>query len=498
GCGSGLGMIGCGKVAGDFPGDDGYTVNGNLVPLRNKYHSMIFIALRRKLETRFSCPDGEVGNKGFPRLISHLKRLHLPFDEHKELKIVLCKVVTQPDSIDAWVRLLLFPRCTLQVYRLKNRQERRSGNKKSLQQSSILRSLAMWGEDDGITMLVKIILDGSMLGSFGQREVKVLSFFDVAPYCDDTIKDLEAKYPYKPPLLMPSITYSEPPFVAEIDSVFNCIKSFPKGSATATYQLKFITTVVNFWLVGRCPLILAEFVASALLTPLLKPDNGIRPIAVGTIRRRLISKVAMKGMGKEMLKYHSDFQFGVGVSGGAKAILHSVNRVLSEYHNDGSLAMLTVDFLNAFNVTFLIFRLRLHPLFLSLLKNLRDTIDIRMDIIYPEPVAAVAFPATTVVRRLARQGEVIGGIHERLLEMPTQRWEEIEEELSTLREREREKESMAETEGITLRARVRSLELMETWFHGIVREEREACERLERQLGLIQEELESLRHSRPP
>ncbi|KAJ0856068.1 putative reverse transcriptase domain, DNA/RNA polymerase superfamily [Helianthus annuus] len=100
---------------------------------------------------------------------------------------------------------------------------------------------------------------------------------------------------------------------------------------------------------GKCPSCLAEFVASAPLTPLLKPDNGIRPIAVGTIWRRLVSKVAMKGVGKEMTKYLNDFQFGVGVSGGAEAILHSVNRVLSERHTDGSLAMLTVDFSNAFN-----------------------------------------------------------------------------------------------------------------------------------------------------
>ncbi|GKD29908.1 hypothetical protein Tco_1240686 [Tanacetum coccineum] len=127
-------------------------------------------------------------------------------------------------------------------------------------------------------------------------------------------------------------------------------------------------------------------------------------------------------------------------------------------------------------------------------ENLGDSIDIRMDIIHPEPVTVVAFPAATVVRTLTRHGEVIGGIQERLLKMPIQRWEEIEEELLTLRERA----SRAETEGITLRARIRSLELIETWFHGIVRDEREACERMERQLGLIQEELESLRRSRLP
>ncbi|GKC75141.1 hypothetical protein Tco_1125915 [Tanacetum coccineum] len=54
----------------------------------------------------------------------------------------------------------------------------------------------------------------------------------------------------------------------------------------------------------------------------------------------------------------------------------------------------------------------------------------------------------------------------------------------------------AEIEGVTLRARVRSLEVFKTGLHGIVKDEREARERIERQLGLVHEELESLRHSR--
>nr|GEV60929.1 putative reverse transcriptase domain-containing protein [Tanacetum cinerariifolium] len=66
-------------------------------------------------------------------------------------------------------------------------------------------------------------------------------------------------------------------------------------------------------------------------------------------------------------------------------------------------------------------------------ENLGDPNDIRMNIIHPEPVTEIAFPASTIVRTLARHREVIG-----------------------------------------------------------VRDEREARERLERQLGLIQEELESL------
>jgi hypothetical protein len=53
----------------------------------------------------------------------------------------------------------------------------------------------------------------------------------------------------------------------------------------------------------------------------------------------------MKGVGKDMAKYLNDFQFGDGVSGGAETILHSANRVLSLRHGDGSVTMLTVDFL---------------------------------------------------------------------------------------------------------------------------------------------------------
>ena len=71
---------------------------------------------------------------------------------------------------------------------------------------------------------------------------------------------------------------------------------------------------------GSCPSSLAEFVSSAPLTPLLKPDKGIRPIVVGTIWRCLVSKLPMKGVGKEMVKYLNDFKFGVGVSSGVEVV----------------------------------------------------------------------------------------------------------------------------------------------------------------------------------
>ena len=106
-------------------------------------------------------------------------------------------------------------------------------------------------------------------------------------------------------------------------------KLFGEGSSLARDLSCVITLVVNHWLGGICPLSLEECVASAPLTSLSKLDGGIHPVAVGTIWRRLISKVAMKEFCENMTKYLNDFQFDVGVSSGAKTILHSANKELN-------------------------------------------------------------------------------------------------------------------------------------------------------------------------
>nr|GEV34463.1 hypothetical protein [Tanacetum cinerariifolium] len=106
------------------------------------------------------------------------------------LKTVLCKMLVQPDSIDAWVRLLLFLRCTLQVYRPKNRQERRSENKNHCNKVLYLSHWLCGGN----MMCLRKVVDEHFTAA-----VKVLSSSDVAPKRDDTIKALEAKHPYNPP-----------------------------------------------------------------------------------------------------------------------------------------------------------------------------------------------------------------------------------------------------------------------------------------------------------
>ncbi|GJU50901.1 hypothetical protein Tco_1220456 [Tanacetum coccineum] len=81
-------------------------------------------------------------------------------------------------------------------------------------------------------------------------------------------------------------------------------------------------------------------------------------------------------------------------------------------------------------------------------ENLRDPIEIRVDVVHPAPVAVVAFPVTTGVRTLAQHREAIRGIQEHLLGLP------IQEELAALRFRV----DIAEAENVSLRATIRNME----------------------------------------
>ncbi|KAD4386020.1 hypothetical protein E3N88_26189 [Mikania micrantha] len=151
--------------------------------------------------------------------------------------------------------------------------------------------------DPNIKQCLRKVRDGHFTAA-----VKVLCSSGVAPLGDSTLKALIDKHPVVPPPSLPSNPLAQPTLVVDGECVLKCIRSFPKGtscgrdgmraqhlldavggegSTTSSGLLASITEVVNLWLGGSCPKVLAEFVASGPLTPLLKPDKGIRPIAVG-------------------------------------------------------------------------------------------------------------------------------------------------------------------------------------------------------------------------
>nr|GFA68846.1 hypothetical protein [Tanacetum cinerariifolium] len=144
--------------------------------------------------------------------------------------------------------------------------------------------------------------------------IKVLTSSGAALSTLETMHELEAKHPYAPLLTLSSSPLGVDALSVNKDLMLNSICNFPKGTSCG---------VVNMFLSGKCPSQLREYIASAPLTPLVKPGGGIRPIIVGTVWRRLVSKAASSSIGNFMNTYLQEFQFGVSVPGGCEAVLHS-------------------------------------------------------------------------------------------------------------------------------------------------------------------------------
>ncbi|GJR00232.1 hypothetical protein Tco_0523216 [Tanacetum coccineum] len=205
----------------------------------------------------------------------------------------------------------------------------------------------------------------------GNKVVRVLSSSGVASYSDATLQDLMTKHPFHPTPFLPHIPIDHHHLIASTTVVLDRIKSFPRGTSCGRDGLRAqhlmdylsgaavaisdelassITQVVNLFLAGNYPMMLGEYIASAPFTPLVKPGGGIRPIAVGTVWRRLVSKVSAIMIGHSLDGYLDGLQFGVGVSGGSEAIFHYVNRLIEFCGDDVGLSMLLVGFKNAFNL----------------------------------------------------------------------------------------------------------------------------------------------------
>ncbi|GJR24240.1 hypothetical protein Tco_0972767 [Tanacetum coccineum] len=317
-------------------------------------------------------------------------------DFSRVLRVALDKVICKPDDVSCWVSLLVLPLCLLKTFNPGSNLECKSANKRRHQEESIANAIRSWGMPGGSFQLVRetlaesapsmLDLDGEDLDLTDRNlkqykrkicdghyttAVRVLSSSGVAPYNDATLQELKTKHPFMsaPSLLDSHIDHHH--LIASQDVVLDMIKSFPRGTSCGRDGLRAqhlmdclsgaalaisdkldssITQVVNLFLEGKCPTMLGEYIANAPLTLLVKPGGGIRPIAVGTIWRRLVSKVSATMIGHSLDGYLVGLQFGVGVPGGGEAILHTVNHLVEDRGDDVGLSMLLVDFQNEFNL----------------------------------------------------------------------------------------------------------------------------------------------------
>ena len=100
---------------------------------------------------------------------------------------------------------------------------------------------------------------------------------------------------------------------------------------------------------GQLPSEFAPFLLGARLLPFKKKDDGVRPIAVGEVLRRLVAKIVLKQAMPDIQQLFPPVQVGVGVSDAVTHLIHLGRAAHYACGADASLGVLQVDISNVFN-----------------------------------------------------------------------------------------------------------------------------------------------------
>lgn len=174
----------------------------------------------------------------------------------------------------------------------------------------------------------------------------------------ETTSLLLDKHPTGPLPITHNLTNTDS-IIATSEEIIKALRSFPKDTACArsgqrvTHLLETLssgipldddfTIFVNNLIQGKAPLELAPLYASANLIAIQKKDSSIRPIAVGEVVRRLVSKLCLRKVISRAIAYLAPFQQGIGVSDAIETILHGLNRLLQGEDLDENTVFLLLD-----------------------------------------------------------------------------------------------------------------------------------------------------------
>jgi hypothetical protein len=110
-----------------------------------------------------------------------------------------------------------------------------------------------------------------------------------------------------------------------------------------------IVRVTNLIISGKVNENIRALLAGGKLFAIGKKDNGVRPIVIGSIWRRVAGKCASILMERSIKKFVGSTQLGLGVKSGCETAVHATRRYMNYFHSNKSQAMCLVDFENAFN-----------------------------------------------------------------------------------------------------------------------------------------------------
>ena len=198
----------------------------------------------------------------------------------------------------------------------------------------------------------------------------------VAEYNQDTISALQSKHPpgpTSPNLPDPPSTSASVALTADTDTVRQAISSMrpgggagPDGMRPIYLQqmispdtaeqgrrlLSALTSLINLALKGAIPDFARDAFYGASLIALNKKTGGIRPIAIGSIYRRLASKICARFATGQLASQLEPTQLGVGTEGGTEAAVHAAREFVHspDHASINQINILTkIDIKNAFN-----------------------------------------------------------------------------------------------------------------------------------------------------
>ncbi|CAI5534033.1 unnamed protein product [Closterium sp. Naga37s-1] len=181
---------------------------------------------------------------------------------------------------------------------------------------------------------------------------------NVQPMCaakhPPALEDLPDRLPDFSPPEVPELT---------VPLLHQALRSAPRGTAAGpsgcliehlrdtflSYQshLPHFLRLFQNWLQGDLPQTVRPFFTASTLVALQKPQRGVRPIAIGEVLPRLLSRCVTLHFKQQIRDFFlPSLQFGVTVSAGIEVMAHAVQSALS-LHPDW--VVLEVDVANAFN-----------------------------------------------------------------------------------------------------------------------------------------------------
>ena len=121
----------------------------------------------------------------------------------------------------------------------------------------------------------------------------------------------------------------------------NTIKMICKRQAALQLSAKLLTNLIR----ATVPPVLLSTITTGILTPLSKPNSGVRPIVCCDSWLRLLSKCVVEEEQRTLANHLVPLQVGVGTPGGTELVIHSVRAALDQ---NKDWCAITIDCRNAY------------------------------------------------------------------------------------------------------------------------------------------------------